>query len=481
MVKFKYKSLLFSLFILLTGLQVSTLQSRNITLEEAIRACLDSNRDIKVSIMEIQKAKAAVNEAYGYAMPSVDVSASFSHFIEKPQTPFPDFQALLKNATLYTLADTSIGLITPETRDSNLLPLGYALQSFSLSNNYEAKIQVSQVLFNSAVFNGIGSAQVYLDLSKSMLKSKISESVLSVEQAFYSALLAKRVLAIMQDSYDNLKTNVDNVETLYGQGMISEYDKLKAEVQLENFKPEVKNAENNYANAIEGLKVILSLDSKEDIDVEGEFQTGDLILPTKVETMNQAMESNLNIQTLKIKEQVDNAFIDLYKADYWPTIAAFGNYSFNGTSDNFDFLNYRSGIVGISFSMNLFNGFRTASKVEQQQTEVEKTNQQLMQLRENIKMAVKSNINSLEKSIETIKSSEKNVDLAKRAYELSELRFKEGTGTQLELQNSELDLRRANLNKLTAVYGYIIGKLTLDNILGKVNPDYLSKFHSLLK
>ena len=48
------------------------------------------------------------------------------------------------------------------------------LQSFALSNNYETQFNLTQILFNSAVFTGIGSAGTYLQTSKVLLKNQIN-------------------------------------------------------------------------------------------------------------------------------------------------------------------------------------------------------------------------------------------------------------------------------------------------------------------
>ena len=66
------------------------------TIDEAIQSALKNNRDIIIAKLNVEKADAAVSEAFGYALPSVNLSANFSHFLEKPKTAFPDFEALLQ-------------------------------------------------------------------------------------------------------------------------------------------------------------------------------------------------------------------------------------------------------------------------------------------------------------------------------------------------------------------------------------------------
>jgi len=94
-------------FLMILSMQ-SIAQQWTITIDDAINLALKNNTEIKVSTLNVQRASAAVDEAFGYALPSVDFSTNFSHFIEKPKMPFPDFVALLRNSTYAILFDENV-------------------------------------------------------------------------------------------------------------------------------------------------------------------------------------------------------------------------------------------------------------------------------------------------------------------------------------------------------------------------------------
>ena len=66
----------------------------------------------------------------------------------------------------------------------------------------------------------------------------------------------------------------------------------------------------------------------------------------------------------------------------------------------------------------------------------------------------------------SIKGQEKNVELAQQGYEIARTRFENGLGTQLEVNDADLVLRRASLNKLQAIYELRIAEVELQMILG---------------
>lgn len=469
MKKTKFNLLLF-LIIISVLFPIRTISEvTKLTLEDALKIGLNNNKDVKISLMNIKKAEAAVDQAFGYALPTVDLSATFSHYLETPKMPFIDFEAMLTNASYALLFKEHV---IPEDK-SKYVPVNTALMSFTQANNYQAGIEVSQILFNSAVFRGIGASKIYLDVSKEQFHSAITKTVLDIKKAFYGVLLAKELSKILEDAYNNAQLNFKNVKALHNQGLVSDFDLLQTEVNVENIKPSLVEMNNTYKNAIEGLKVVMGIEQSREIEVTGEISFSDQSIPDENQTIETVMNNNLDLKSLTLKREVDDAYIDLDRSEWWPSVAAFGNYTFAGSSDNFDFLNYRSAMVGINFSINLFKGNQTLNKVQQSTITALQTDEQINQLKSYLSMQVKSTLLEMQRTKSLIESQDRNVNLAQRAYDLSLVRYKEGTGSQLEIQNSELALRQAKTNRLQTVYSYIITQFQLDYLLGTMQDEYI--------
>ena len=161
-------------------------------------------------------------------------------------------------------------------------------------------------------------------------------------------------------------------------------------------------------------------------------------------------------------------------SEYWPSVVAFGNLNYAGSSDDFNFQTYREAMVGVQLSINLYNGGQTSNRVQKSTINFQQTEEQLYQLKNYITMQVKSKILDIKRVQSQLESQERTVNLAQKAYTLSTVRYKEGTGTQLEIQNSEMELRLAKQTYLQSVYDYIIAKSQLDELLGNVEVKYLN-------
>ncbi len=461
------------IFILLI-LFFSQYYSQTLTLNESIETALSNNRDIKIAKLDVEKAEEAVDEAFGYALPSFDLSANFSHFLSKPKMAFPDFEALLTNATYNILFNEGV---LPQD-NSKFLPMESKLQSFSQTNNFEASAQVTQILFNSAVFRGIGASQIYLDLSKEQLKAKTAEVVFNVKQAFYGALLTKQMLDITKATLANAEENLKNVKSYFEQGLTSEFEMMQAEVMVENIRPKVYELENLYKDTLNKLKLVIGVDQNSELNVTGEINYTNKEIPEIDDALSIALSKNYDISSLKVKKQIDEEFIALDRSEYWPQLAAFGNYTYAGSSDSWNFQNYSATTVGLSFSMNIFNGGRTQNKVDQSLIGLRQTEEQINTLKDYTVSEVKNTINNLHRVKLQVDAVERNVNLAERAYDISVTRYNEGTGTQLEIKNANIELQTAKTNRLQVVHDYIIAFAKLDKLLGILSEteiDFIKK------
>ncbi|MBZ0200245.1 MAG: TolC family protein [Ignavibacteriaceae bacterium] len=469
----KQKILLFFLLAVGSLLPVTVLaQSKTLTLEEAINTALKNNSDIIIATLNVNKAGAAVDEAFGYALPSVDLSANFSHYLQKPKMSFPDFEALLTNATYGILFDENV--LPYDAK--KFLPMDNKLQSFAQANNYQAQVQLTQTLFNSAVFNGIGASKIYLDLSHEELKRVVSETVLSVKKAFYGVLLTKNLYEVTSLSFKNAQDNLNNVKAYQKEGLVSEFDLLQAEVRVENIRPVLLQMENTLKNSKDGFKIILGIEQSEEIDVTGKLEYEKYSIPAADESVEAALKSNYSLISLRLKKDVDEAFIDLDRSEYWPSLYGFANYSYAGSSEDFKFNNYSSAMVGLTFQINLFKGGQSKNRVEQSEITVKQTASQINQIEDFISAQVKQKLNELRRVESLLDAQERNVKLAQRAFEIATIRYKEGAGNQLEIENADVALRQARTNRLQAVYDYIVAKSEIEQLLGKSVDDYISIF-----
>ena len=114
-------------------------QSPTMSLDDAIQIALKQNKDVQIARLAIDKADAQVDEALGNALPTLNLNAQYNRNVQVPIFFVPNFN------------DPSSGL--------------QAIQA-GLDNAYTVGANFQQILFNSAVFTGIGASKIYADAAR---------------------------------------------------------------------------------------------------------------------------------------------------------------------------------------------------------------------------------------------------------------------------------------------------------------------------
>ncbi len=435
----------------------------SLTIDTAVRMAVQNNPELQSARLEVKRSDARVMEAWGFTMPTVDLSGNFNHIVEKPKSFFPDaiYYPLVK------LMDSTAHLPKPT---GQLIELPF---SMSPTNSANAAVNVRQILFNGSVFIGVGAANIYSKLARDIFMLKKVETVAKVRKAYYAALLAHEALTMMQSNLKNAEENFKNVQLLRSQGIVSEYDELRATVGMDNLRPAVIQSETNFNLAVDNLRNTIGIgDSVKVIPSESlVFQDVDEQI---LQNADQAvLKTNLNLNVVQHQIELNGASVNAERANFLPSVIAYGSYSYTAIKDNYRFSGndfYKTAQVGLTFSLNLFQGLQTNSRIEQAQLEEQKTVEQKGSLEKNLQMGIRSVIGNLRQTRKRIDGQQKTVETAERGYKIVTARFLSSAATQLEVNDAQLALSQAKVNRMQAIFDYLVAATDLDAMLGRL-PD----------
>ena len=419
-----------------------------ITLEEAVRVALRGNHELAAARFDVGKAEARVSEAWGYALPRLDVSARYSRAIQKQVFFLPDFN------------DLSSGRVMP-------IEIGS-------TNSFDMTFTASQVLFNSAVFTGVGTAHVYAQVAREMYRAKEVEVVTGVRKAYYGALLAGQVAGVARDNLKNAEDNLRRVTLLATQGLVAEYDRLRATVGVENLRPEVTRAENSSTLAINALRIAMGVPFADSVQVRGDIAFEPVDSSVVAGAQEHVLGSNPSLAALRYQVEVSGAYIAVERSNYLPSLAAFGNYQMQAQKNDLRMSTrdiVRSSLVGVTLSLNIFNGLQTNARVEQAQLDMCKLQEQITGLELQLRTGVQSATLQIQRIRQRIGAQEETIRTAERGYAIANARYGNGSGTLLEVNDARLALAQARLNLAQTHYEYLVASADLDQILGRL-PSY---------
>ena len=256
---------------------------------------------------------------------------------------------------------------------------------------------------------------------------------------------------------------------MYEQGVVSEYDKIRAEVQVANLEPPVLETRKNYALSLAVLRRMLNLPPGDTLVVSGSLELEDTtIVPADA---NAALGRRVELQALEHARGMQTQLISLAKRDlYLPSIYASANWQTQTQSEDFKFKDYswyRSAAAMLSVSIPLFDGWRTPSRVKQYRAALRRLDYAEADLKNAIRIDVEESQRELERAVRTVAVQEQNVHEAQRGYDIARVRYESGVGTQLELLDSELQLNQARVSRLKALYDAKIARIQLRRAQGE--------------
>ncbi|MEG1586835.1 MAG: TolC family protein, partial [Bacteroidales bacterium] len=191
--------------------RVKAQDSIQVNLEQALEIALSDNPTVKVAENTIELKKFVKYENIGSLLPNISANGSLSHAIElqKVKTSF-----------------------APQ-------PV-----AFGQRNSISANMSLSLPLIAPQLWKTIQLNQEDIKLAFETARSSKIDMINQVKSAYYSLLLAQDAYQTLLIGYQNAELNAKTVTDKFNQGLVSEYDKLVADVQLRNQKPQVVNGLN---------------------------------------------------------------------------------------------------------------------------------------------------------------------------------------------------------------------------------------------
>jgi outer membrane protein len=426
-------------------------------LEEAIALALDRNRQLRVAQLEWERAQQQVRESWGNVYPEFSAQAQYTNNVKRPVFFFPDFTAEPGPNGERPLRPITVGAL----------------------NAWSTGITVRQALFQGQVFIGLGVARVYEDFAQEAFRGSRLEVVTAVKRAFYGVLLAQEQVRLIEQSIERTEAALREARALEAQGMVSSYDVLRLEVQLANLRPQLIRAQNAVEAAKNALKAQIGIDVAAPLEVGGALVYADTRpIPSLEEAFAVARERRSDLRQVRIRAQLEAQRVAAERASFYPSLYAFASWQGQAQGERFRFFGMgdpqqrfvNSLAIGIQLQVPIFSGFRRLARVEQARVGYQQALAQQEQLEELAKAELRTLIGNLREALARLEAQNRTVEQARRGYEIARARYRQGMGSQLELQDAELLLTQAEVNRLQAVYDALVARADLDRAMGYV-PD----------
>jgi outer membrane protein len=436
---------LFLFFIETATISFAQSDTLYLNLDSAINMALEQNPEMRVATLEKARAQAKLNESRGRLLPSLNANGSYNRNIKKP---------------VIFLSDEMAGAF-----GSNTLEIGS-------DNSYMSSVSLAIPLYNPAIYSGIEASRIELQMAGENYKASKIDLTYNVQRAWFDVLLARESLDVIELSFANAEKNLENIRKLHQQGLVAEFDLIRAEVQTENIRPDVLQAQNMYSMVVNFLKTLMGVHEDQPIEVSGSLieTSEEMLREFNIMQAERSLTNNPDLVNLGLQRELILQQSKSIRASGLPSINAVSNYNYQTESNNFNFSEYNwVNTIGAGFqvSIPIFRGFTTRNQTKQLEIGARQLQLQKDYLRDNLNVELSNILKSMDVAVEKSIHTRKNVELAQRGYDIALLRYNSGQGTLLEINDSEIALTRARFNLLQAKHELLNAKIQYDRFLGK--------------
>lgn len=416
-------------------------QTKELSLKDAILHALEFKAEAKIADLDIENSQYQIEEVRANALPHLNLEANV---VNNP---------LIQKMPL-TIGDQT------------------QLISINLKWNSQATATVSQVLFNQAVFMGLKAARTAKDfyiINKELTDEQIIERV---STTYYQVFQAKEMLATLDTTIGSTTKIKDIIEDLHKNGLATQIDLDRTKVSLSNLKAQRQQVINAVDLQENALKFFIGMDLNQDISLSD--NTFD-INESKILTDNK-VDNRTEVHLLEKQKELLHFKKKANQADYYPSLAAFGTFNYQGIGDKFiwggkpnDGVFWtNNAMVGLSLKIPVFNGFEARAKVRQVKIEIEKVEVQLKDTKNAMTLAFTNAQKSLENSLISINIQKDNVALAKNILSNIQNNYKHGLATLTDLLNAENAFTQAENNLTTSILDYKLSEIQLIKAQGEL-------------
>ena len=417
------------------------------TLQDAVNYAYDNANSIRNARVDILDAEQNIREQLSTGLPQISAALDYTRYLKVPVLPLPEAFAALNP-------------------DPNApAPDGIAFQR---KNNFVGGLNVSGMLFDGSFFVGLRAARASRDYFNLQLEEAQRQVRNQVTQSYFPVLLTTTNLEIVERNIQNLEKLLGETRAQYEAGFVEQLDVDRLILSLNNLRATRNDLAQQQENALRALKFNLNYPEDRDLRVSEDLEQLEIDVEAAALTSDIPYQQRSEVRLLDQTLSLQDLNIDLQRAAYLPRLSAVASAQYQYQGDNFsDGFWAPTALVGLSASIPIYDFGGRASRLERARLDKEKVVNQRDDLIRGISLEVRNARGTFNAARSRLETTRENQELAQRIYDTTQIKYREGVGSSIEVVQAEQQLYEAQANYLNALYDTLVAKEDLYIALGR--------------
>ena len=327
----------------------------------------------------------------------------------------------------------------------------------------------SQTILNLPLIRGYeigreGSLQARADekTAREQVVTAVVDQYLSILRALATRDAATTRVALAQRLYDQ-------AAELQKTGIGLNIDTLRANVELQNEKQNLIDAETLTRTTTFRLAELLDLSRDQEIEVTDRLGFYDTPEFEKEALLNQALTSRPEIRSLNSQQRIAKLAVDSAREQRLPQLDFSGFWFYQGEhfTDALSAYTYE-----ISLQFPLFTGGRIRAEEAHARLERQRVDETRHQLEAQIIDEVKTALDQLNAARSSVDVANLGFKLAQDEVAQAQRRFQAGVTTNVEVITAQDELARASDNQIGALFQFNLSRAALARATGEIEATY---------
>jgi outer membrane protein len=313
------------------------------------------------------------------------------------------------------------------------------------------------------------SARSTMDSTKANSLSTREQVILLVVSQYIGTLRNVANVEASRSRVELAQALYDQAADLQKEGVGTGIDTLRANVELQNEKQRLIEAENDRDSSLFGLSKLLNLDPKQKVELADSLSFFETPQPGVNESIDLALSDRQEWKALQAQEK--SLRYDKQSVSYsrLPALRFDGNWAYLGTSGTTGIPTYQ---YQASVNMPIFTSGRIHAEIVKADLEIQKIEQQKADTRNQIALDVKTALLNLDSARNEVQVANLGVQLSKQEVDQARDRFRAGVANNIEVISAQDSLARANDNQIVALYRFNQARADYARSVGQMEKTY---------
>ena len=246
-------------------------------------------------------------------------------------------------------------------------------------------------------------------------------------------------------------------------------DTVRANVELQNERQNLIDAETLTHTTKYGLAALLDLPRDQDLEVTDRLDFYDLPALDKQALLEQALTARPEIHSLNSQQRIAKLTTDAAGEQRLPQLDFAGFWFYQGS-------HFNNGIPAYNYALSLEFPLFTGGRIRAEEARAKLEEQRVAETRRQLEAQI---VNEVKSALDELTAARNSVDVANLGFQLAQeevaqaqRRFAAGVTTNVEVITAQDELARASDNQIGALYQFNLSRASLARATGQIEAMY---------